>query len=252
MARKIVVYGNPDKSEQGFPMPGDLKAYLEQDIFASELGRYRYTQGKEADVIVLSREGLAYGHLDIESKEAPTDDDRHKYPRVRHVYIVSKSTLYETPVKLSLLGITKFQFGKSLTAAKFEKILGRAGHTQEFADAPIAEEIPARTYPEGAARSILVNAYERNPAAGRACIAHYGTRCQVCGLDLGERYGDIGKGFIHVHHLRQLSDIGREYEVDPVRDLRPVCPNCHAMLHRQSPPLGIDELKVRLKGRKPL
>jgi 5-methylcytosine-specific restriction protein A len=70
----------------------------------------------------------------------------------------------------------------------------------------------------------------------------------VCGLDFGERYGALGEGFIHVHHLTELASIGREYEVDPVRDLRPVCPNCHAMLHRTDPALSPEELRAILEG----
>jgi predicted HNH restriction endonuclease len=56
-----------------------------------------------------------------------------------------------------------------------------------------------------------------------------------------------------VHHLRPLSGIAEEYEIDPVEDLRPVCPNCHAMLHRKTPPYTIDELRLRLSitGKKP-
>ena len=42
--------------------------------------------------------------------------------------------------------------------------------------------------------------------------------------------GREAEGYIHVHHLRGLSDVGGEYVVDPVNDLRPVCPNCHAVL----------------------
>jgi 5-methylcytosine-specific restriction protein A len=57
-------------------------------------------------------------------------------------------------------------------------------------------------------------------------------------------YGDIGKGFIHVHHLKPVSQIGETYEVDPINDLRPVCPNCHAMLHRPEETLTIEELKL--------
>ena len=71
--------------------------------------------------------------------------------------------------------------------------------------------------------------------ARKKCIEHYGAKCAVsnCGFDFEKLYGDIGKGFIHVHHLTQLSDIGQGYEVDPIKDLRPVCPNCHAMLHQK-------------------
>jgi 5-methylcytosine-specific restriction protein A len=103
---------------------------------------------------------------------------------------------------------------------------------------------------EGATLRVPVNVYERNPAARAACIAHYGAKCQVCDFDFGECYGEIGEGFIHVHHLKLLSEIGQEYEVNPIDDLRPVCPNCHAMLHQRSPPLTIEELKRRIRIRR--
>lgn len=113
---------------------------------------------------------------------------------------------------------------------------------------PPEELSPAETYVEGAVTRILVNSYERNPAARRACIDYWGTKCQVCGFDFEKVYGEIGRGFIHVHHIKQLAEIGASYVVDPVNDLRPVCPNCHAMLHRSSPPLEIDLLRRRLPG----
>ena len=95
---------------------------------------------------------------------------------------------------------------------------------------------------EGAVRRVLVNAYERNRAARQACISHHGLACAVCGLQFKQRYGALGAGFIHVHHVVPLSELGPNYKLDPVRDLRPVCPNCHAMLHRQRPPLSIEDL----------
>ena len=59
-------------------------------------------------------------------------------------------------------------------------------------------------------------------------------------------YGEIGKKFIHIHHLVKISDIKEEYMIDPIEDLRPVCPNCHAMLHKKEPPFTIEELKGML------
>ncbi|MGI8655250.1 MAG: HNH endonuclease [Pyrinomonadaceae bacterium] len=104
----------------------------------------------------------------------------------------------------------------------------------------------AEVFVEGAARKITVNAYERNAEARSRCIACHGTRCVVCNFDFGASYGELLEGYIHVHHLRQLSDIGGEYEVDPIEDLRPVCPNCHAVIHRRKPPFSIDEVKALL------
>jgi len=101
---------------------------------------------------------------------------------------------------------------------------------------------------EGTSKSVRVNIYERNPVARKLCINHYGAQCVVCGFDFEEEYGVVGAGFIHVHHLIELAEIGEEYKVNPVTDLRPVCPNCHAMIHRQKPAYTIDELRVLISA----
>lgn len=114
---------------------------------------------------------------------------------------------------------------------------------------PEEVQTPER-YLEGASRLVSVNAFERNPLAREACIRRYGARCFVCQMSFREDYGEIGDGFIHVHHLRPLSAIDSEYEVNPVEDLRPVCPNCHAMVHRAEPPLSLEELRQRMARRR--
>lgn len=112
------------------------------------------------------------------------------------------------------------------------------------ADPILAEELsPNESYPEGARKSVSLNAYERNPQARAACIAHFGHRCSVCDLLLEERYGSIAAEFIHVHHTVPLAEIGSNYCVNPKKDLRPVCPNCHAVIHRRRPPLSVAEAR---------
>jgi 5-methylcytosine-specific restriction protein A len=69
--------------------------------------------------------------------------------------------------------------------------------------------------------------------ARNKCIEHYGYKCQICGIEMENIYGDIGKEFIHVHHLNHISDYGGKHKVDPIKDLITVCPNCHAMLHKK-------------------
>ncbi len=96
---------------------------------------------------------------------------------------------------------------------------------------------------EGARRQSISTQVERNPRARAACIAAYGTRCTVCEIDFEVVYGILGRGFVHVHHLTPLSTTTDQGEVDPIQDLRPVCPNCHAMLHRRIPPYTISELR---------
>ena len=92
-----------------------------------------------------------------------------------------------------------------------------------------------------------VNSFERNRRARDACVSHYGTKCFICGMTFHEIYGPAAEGFIHVHHLCSLADLSTEYKVDPVADLRPVCPNCHAILHLQKPPFKIEEVRRMIK-----
>ena len=106
-----------------------------------------------------------------------------------------------------------------------------------------------QTLLEGKTKKVSVNVYERNPIARQQCIDHYGYKCVICDFDFEEAYGDIGKSFIHVHHLIELSSIGDEYSIDPINDLRPVCPNCHAMLHKTKPAYTIEEIKQHLTNR---
>lgn len=118
----------------------------------------------------------------------------------------------------------------------------------------LPEEIdikPEEPIIEGAKKTITVNAYERDPKAKRICKDHYmklygRITCQVCGFDFGKIYGPEYSNRIHVHHIVPVSEIGEEYEVDPINDLIPVCPNCHMVLHLGKG-ISVDELKKKLK-----
>jgi 5-methylcytosine-specific restriction enzyme A len=103
-------------------------------------------------------------------------------------------------------------------------------------------------YPEGNKTKILVNKYERNRLNRKCCLDHYGYNCMVCNMNFMEKYNEIGKNYIHVHHTILVSEIGEDYIINPIKDLVPVCPNCHAMLHKRNPPYSIKELKDIIKS----
>lgn len=107
------------------------------------------------------------------------------------------------------------------------------------------DEVPQQptSFTEGAIKQVTINAYERNTDARTICIAKFGAICQVCDFDFEKTYGEIGKGFIHVHHKVDIAIIGKSYQVDPINDLIPVCPNCHAMLHKETPAMNIEKLQ---------
>lgn len=99
-------------------------------------------------------------------------------------------------------------------------------------------------YPEGALLRTWVNKFERDPRNRAAALAIHGRTCVVCERDLAERYGPIGSGFVEVHHITPVSEVGHDYIVDPRTDLVPLCPNCHAIAHRKNPPFSIHELRA--------
>jgi hypothetical protein len=295
---------------------------------------------KAADIVVLTRDGLAFGHFEIDSTESPTDADRKAYPPVKQVYRVRKSVRYGNRVPMSRVGVAKYQFGKYIAEAKFKEILRLAGTTQESSAIdkhtnlnceawiqnqwrivsvasllaypnivrrcvechgpvrlhkagpsgkwqahaenyphhdgcslghtydgnrrpnpnPVAaprnseEVVPVLTeelltpadYFEGATVSVTVNSYERNPKARAACLRHYGLSCVICGFNFVDRYGTAAEKIIHVHHVTPLHTVGGQYVVDPINDLRPVCPNCHAVIHSKSDALTIEKVKSML------
>ena len=120
--------------------------------------------------------------------------------------------------------------------------------TQEIRYNPFSETADIeQTYIEGAATKVTQTRYERNAFARNKCLKHYGYSCSVCNFNFETFYGNLGYKFIHVHHLTQLANLKQLHKVDPIQDLRPVCPNCHSMLHKQNPPMTIDELREIIK-----
>ena len=116
----------------------------------------------------------------------------------------------------------------------------------------IAEELPETLdaeHLEGAASRVFVNRYERDPKARARCIKIHGAQCMACGFAFGEHYGSHFSRLIVVHHVRPLASIGKAYRVDPEKDLVPLCPNCHLVVHQRTPPYSVDEVRQLLSGR---
>ena len=135
-------------------------------------------------------------------------------------------------------------FTPRLSDRRLTKI-GNAWYASDDSDdIQLAEEIETpEKYSEGAKTTISINAFERSAKARKACVKHHGLNCAACGFNFQKVYGPLGEEFIHVHHIVPIGSAGDEYEVDPVKDLVPVCPNCHAMIHRVNPPLTIAQLR---------
>ena len=98
---------------------------------------------------------------------------------------------------------------------------------------------------EGAEQYVWVNRYERDPRNRKAAIQAHGVRCFGCRMEMAEVYGEIAKGYIHIHHVKPLSTMqGARPDIE---DLVPLCPNCHAIVHLAKKPLSIKELKELIR-----
>lgn len=97
-------------------------------------------------------------------------------------------------------------------------------------------------YEEGKEEIVKHKRYERNPINRELCLSIKGYKCSVCGFDFEKTYGSIGKHFIEVHHIKPVSTIGEGYIIDPIKDLVPLCSNCHSMAHKKNPPYTVAEL----------
>ncbi len=125
----------------------------------------------------------------------------------------------------------------------------QADHTHVIREFPKLAEPELLT--EGEEKDITDTRFERNQEARRKCIAHYGTACQICGFDFGKTYGAAFAGMIEVHHIVPMSEIREDYVVDPIRDIIPVCSNCHTALHSKKDGVYTpEELKAMIKNHK--
>ncbi|MFS0688970.1 HNH endonuclease [Sporosarcina sp. 179-K 8C2 HS] len=103
-------------------------------------------------------------------------------------------------------------------------------------------------YKDGAVKKYYGKRYERKPENRKKAIEIHGVSCIACGFNFEEVYGERGKDFIEVHHLKPLSSLDKEMSIDPKEDLVPVCSNCHRMIHRRKDDvLSIEELKALMK-----
>ena len=127
-----------------------------------------------------------------------------------------------------------------------DHIVNEFGNDALETNYPDEANVESKTFPEGAKQTVQVNRYERNPEARAKCIEFHKARCKVCDMSFAETYGSFAKDFIHVHHKKPLYEISEQYEVNPKNDLIPVCPNCHAMLHKQENgiPMTVERLKL--------
>jgi 5-methylcytosine-specific restriction protein A len=236
------------------------------------INRWKFGSHKKfgiGDRVFLSRTGKNFPGLigsgkivSEEPRNEPDIEDPKKdawYVDIRFDYLSKKTTeLVASHIELAdRLGVPKRVFTPQLSGQSYSKngleleelwatLTGKSGIVY-----PDEAGLPEDTqYFEGARTKVFVNKYERDLDARKKCIEVHGTSCKACGINLGLVYGiELGKKYIHIHHIKPLKDIGEEYCIDPINDLVPLCPNCHAMVHQKEPPMPVAELEGKILPR---
>ena len=171
--------------------------------------------------------------------------DQKLIARVAHGYLLGEQPLKARGRGNQRANGTKTK--KHLEKLGFNIVDINSFHYRDISGNLLPEEVDSSIkYKEGATKTVTINAYERNTGARRKCLQHRGYKCSVCSFNFEDFYGTIGKNYIHVHHVIPLAEIKAEYEIDPVNDLVPICPNCHAMIHKTRETLTIEQLKQYL------
>lgn len=186
--------------------------------------------------------------MDVLREEYPYRTDRSKHPNNKRRKFQAISLHRGYARNLKKVGIRNEQHAAEILA-RIDRAM-RKNPKQAPNDFQFPEELNSNeTYAEGLAFQVTVNRYERDPKARELCLKAYGYRCHCCKKTMEEVYGPVGKHVIHVHHELELSSGGKR-NTDPTRDLKPICPNCHAIIHAQpSKPMKVKELQQLLLDR---
>ena len=107
---------------------------------------------------------------------------------------------------------------------------------------------------EGKRLSKEISFFARNPGLVRKAKRLYGYKCQACGFEFKNKYGEFGEDYIECHHENVLSERPKEDWSEEVKtsieDVKVLCSNCHRMIHHKRPALSFQELLILLEKSK--
>ena len=133
-----------------------------------------------------------------------------------------------------------------ISAGTYNAILSDAG-LERLAPPAELDDDQFESFVEGSKTLRYVTTYERHPQLRKQALAIHGLTCQGCDLDMEKRYGAYAQGLIHVHHVVPVSSYELPRSIDPSTDLVPVCPNCHAVIHRRkAQTLSVSDVRALL------
>lgn len=113
---------------------------------------------------------------------------------------------------------------------------------------------------EGESKNVKTKSYERSYKLRNAAIEHFSHNgiiiCDCCGFEFKSFYGEkYGASCIEIHHMKpifQYNSMSVTQTIDEaLKNLLPVCPNCHRVIHKNNITADVIPLfKQQLKSRK--
>ena len=158
-------------------------------------------------------------------------------------------------LRKEMLSHQSFAMGTTISANDYKIIvLERYVEYLKKMDIPPIKETPAnnqtdeetQSVTEGLVREITYFRSKRNRLIRNQCAERDQYTCQVCGFNFENKYGERGKDFIEIHHLKPISSYDGEHEIK-LEDLVALCSNCHSMIHYEGQLLNVEELKFLIK-----
>ena len=215
-----------DYTIQKFFIGGEIDVQFENDYIFGGIVKTSNKSGGES----LSR-GKTWAIIINKKKDF---ENLPNYKLLKAELLKSDSNLKVTPDRSATMtdGIRLYGMSDNPTAEIIYAILEFIfdGESEENYTLTSAVYIPTM---EGRKKVVYTTRYERDPNNRVECLRIHGVKCKVCGFDFYERYGEVGKGFIEVHHIKPLHSLEEEVLVNPETDLVPLCSNCHSMIHRR-------------------
>lgn len=70
-------------------------------------------------------------------------------------------------------------------------------------------------------------------------------KCSICGFDFKTTYKRLERDLLVGHHVEPIGKRKKATKTT-LSEIDLLCPNCHAAVHSEDPPLSADELRGRL------
>lgn len=110
---------------------------------------------------------------------------------------------------------------------------------------PSAEKVDTEVIPDHASDTMQLDYKER---IKKECLDYYGAICDICGFDYGYTYGESYEHYIGVHNVTGVEGDEILPDTDPIKDIIPICHNCHHIIHSKTPPIPVDKMRKMIKA----